>query len=128
MQAHADNPQLTKKENVMKFGMQGVLTAVEGKGEELANIMLQASRVVSSIDGCLLYIVQQSLTDDSKVLITEVWENKDAHQASLTDERVRELIMKAKPIIVGMEHHPAVFVGGHGVTFASIKTESQEAY
>ena len=107
----------------MKFGMQGVLTAVEGKGEELADIMLQASRVVSSIDGCLLYIVQQSLTDTSKILITEVWESKEAHQASLTDERVRELIMKAKPIIVSMQHHPAAFVGGHGVSFKEIKTE-----
>lgn len=103
----------------MKFGMQAVLTAAEGKGDELAEYMLQASRVVSSIDGCLLYIVQQSLTDASKVLISEVWESKEAHQASLNDERVRALITQAKPIIIGMEHHPAVFVGGHGVTFAT---------
>lgn len=107
----------------MKFGMHAVLTAAEGKGDELANTMLQASRVVSSIDGCLLYIVQQSLTDTTKILITEVWENKEAHQASLTDERVRALITKAKPIIAGMEHHPAAFVGGHGVSFEESKTE-----
>lgn len=99
----------------MKFGMQAVITAVEGKGNELADIMLQASHAVSTINGCLLYIVQQSLTDESKILITEVWENKEAHQASLTNEKVRELIGKAKPIIAGMEYHPASLVGGHGI-------------
>ena len=99
----------------MKFGMQAVITAVAGKGDELADIMLQASRAVSTVDGCVLYIVQTSLTDESKILITEVWESKEAHQASLTNEKIRELIGKAKPIIVSMEHHPAAFVGGHGL-------------
>src|SRR5690554_538865 len=64
---------------------------------------------------CELYIVQTSLTDESKILVTEVWESKEAHQGSLANEKVRELIGKAKPIIVGMEHHPAIFVGGHGL-------------
>lgn len=99
----------------MKFGMQAVLTAATGKGGELADVMLQASRTVSTLEGCELYVVQQSLTDESKILITEVWESKEAHQASLTNEKVRELIGKAKPIIVGMEHHPAKFLGGHGL-------------
>lgn len=99
----------------MKFGMQAVLTATEGKGDELADIMLQASHAVSNVNGCVLYIVQQSVTDESKILITEVWESKEAHQASLANQKVRELIGKAKPIIAGMEHHPASLVGGHGI-------------
>lgn len=112
---YADDQESMKKEESMKFGMQAVLTAAEGKGKELADIMLQASRAVSTLDGCELYIVQTSLTDESKILVTEVWESKEAHQGSLANEKVRELIGKAKPIIVGMEHHPAIFVGGHGL-------------
>jgi len=101
--------------NIMKFGMQAVIIAAEGKGDSLAHIMLQASEIVSTMDGCILYLVQQSLTDNSKVLITEVWANKEAHAASLSNESVRALIMKAKPIIVGMDHNPAKFIGGHGI-------------
>jgi quinol monooxygenase YgiN len=101
--------------NTMKFGMQAVIIAAQGKGDELAHIMLQASEVVSTMDGCILYVVQQSLTDNSKVLITEVWANKESHAASLTNENVRALIMKAKPIIIGMDHNPAKYIGGHGL-------------
>ncbi len=101
--------------NTMKFGMQAVIIAAQGKGDELAHIMLQASEVVSTMDGCILYLVQQSLTDNSKVLITEVWANKESHAASLTNENVRALIMKAKPIIIGMDHNPAKYIGGHGL-------------
>jgi quinol monooxygenase YgiN len=102
------------KEN-MKFGMQVVMTAQADKGDELASIMLKASTLVADMPGCVIYIVQQSLADDTKVLITEVWDNKDAHQASLSNLLVRELIMQAKPLIVGMEHHAALPLGGKGL-------------
>jgi len=98
----------------MKFGMQAVITSAQGKGDELAEIMLQASKIVAKMDGCILYLVQQSLTDNSKVLITEVWDNKEFHAASLTNKHIRALITKAKPIIIGMDHNPAKYVGGHG--------------
>lgn len=99
----------------MKFGMQAVITAAEGKGDELANIMLQASEAVSTMDGCILYLVQQSLSDTAKVLITEVWTNQEHHAASLSNENIRALIMKAKPMIIGMDHNPAKYIGGHGL-------------
>jgi quinol monooxygenase YgiN len=67
------------------------------------------------MDGCILYLVQQSLTDDSKVLITEVWDNKASHAMSLTNDNVKALIIQAKPIIVGMEHNPAKVIGSHGI-------------
>jgi quinol monooxygenase YgiN len=111
----ADQVNENQQGNTMKFGMQAVIIAAEGKGDELAHIMLQASEVVSTMDGCILYLVQQSLTDNSKVLITEVWANKEFHAASLTNENVRALIMKAKPIIIGMDHNPAKYIGGHGL-------------
>jgi quinol monooxygenase YgiN len=99
----------------MKFGIQAVIKAAEGKGDELASIMLQAANLLSTMDGCILYLVQQSLTDDSKVLITEVWDNKASHAMSLTNDNVKALINQAKPIIVGMEHNPAKVIGSHGI-------------
>ncbi len=99
----------------MKFGMQAVLTAAPNEGQVLAKIMLEASAVVASLQGCELYVVQQSLTDETQVLITEVWTSQEDHQASLSHELVRALIGKAKPIITGMEHHRAKCLGGHGL-------------
>lgn len=98
----------------MKFGMQAILTAVPNQGHALAKIMLEAASVVASVKGCERYIVQQSLTDEAKVLITEVWASQEDHQASLSNEQVRALIARAKPIIAAMEHHPAQFLGGYG--------------
>ena len=99
----------------MKFGMQAVLTSTPGKGTELAGIMLRASKAVSTMKGSELYLVQQSLTDENQILITELWSTKEDHQASLSNETVRALITEAKPIISAMSGNPAKFVGGHGV-------------
>jgi len=99
----------------IKFGMQAVFFAEKGKGDELADFMLDASKTVSKMDGCILYLVQQSLTDNSKVLVTELWESKEYHAASLANQTVRSIIMKAKPIIIGMDHNPAKYIGGHGL-------------
>ena len=40
----------------MKFGMQAVIIAAEGKGDELADIMLEASQTVAQMEGCILYL------------------------------------------------------------------------
>ncbi|WP_286263698.1 antibiotic biosynthesis monooxygenase family protein [Thalassotalea atypica] len=112
-----------QNDTTVKFGMQAVITATEGKGDELADIMHQASKAIAEIDGCILYLVQQSLTDPSKILITEVWINQASHAASLKNSEVRALIMKAKPIIIEMEHHFAKYIGDHGLYGASKSTE-----
>jgi quinol monooxygenase YgiN len=103
------------KTAMMKFGMQAVLTAQAGKGAELAELMLEASRLVSHLSGCEIYIVQRAIADADKILITEVWADQTSHQASLTDPAVRELIGRARPMIAGMEHQLATPVGGKGL-------------
>jgi quinol monooxygenase YgiN len=100
---------------MMKFGMQAVLTAQTGKGTELAELMLEASRLVGHLSGCEIYIVQRAISDADKILITEVWADQTSHQASLTDPAVRELIGRARPIIAGMEHQLATPLGGKGL-------------
>jgi len=107
----------TKKEEkeIMNFGMQVVMTAQPGKGNELASIMLKASELVSKMKGCKIYIVQVALDDSDKILITEVWESREDQQASLVNPEVRDLITTAKPIIVNMEYVQANTVGGKGL-------------
>jgi quinol monooxygenase YgiN len=99
----------------MEFGMQAVLTAHAGQGAELAELMLEASRLVGHLSGCKIYIVQRAITDVDKILITEVWADQASHQASLQDPAIRELIGRARPLIAGMEHLPATPLGGKGL-------------
>lgn len=113
--AHAAEPVVEPQAGGSRFGMQSLITAVEGKGDELAGILLQASQAVAALDGCQLYIVQRSVSDESQLLITEVWRDQASHQASLNDQSVRDLIDRARPIIAGMEGRPALFLGGHGL-------------
>jgi quinol monooxygenase YgiN len=99
----------------MKFGMQVVMTAQAGKGEELAQIMLNASNAVSTLKGCEIYIVQVAANDSDKILIAEVWASQKDQQASLANQEVRDLISQARPLIAVREHIPAKPLGGKGL-------------
>jgi quinol monooxygenase YgiN len=53
--------------------------------------------------------------DADAVWVTEVWTSPEAHQASLEDEAVRELITQARPLIAGLgERFQLSPVGGKG--------------
>ncbi|TQV82642.1 antibiotic biosynthesis monooxygenase [Exilibacterium tricleocarpae] len=105
----------TKIGENMDFGMQVVMTATPGNGEELAKIMLKASELVASLKGCKLYIVQLSTSEKDSVLITEIWGSKEDHQASLAVPGIQSLISTARPLISGMTHQTGKLLGGHGL-------------
>jgi len=105
----------SKKGKNMSFGMHVVMTAIPEKGEELGSLMLEASKLVSSLKGCKLYVVQLSSSEKDAVLITEVWDSKEDHKASLSLPAIQELIGKARPLISGMVHHAGNPLGGHGI-------------
>jgi quinol monooxygenase YgiN len=84
-----------------KYGLHGKLQATAGNGEKLANILAQASQLVSTAPGCHLYLVSRDLQSPDSIWITEVWESKDDHDQSLLIPGVRELIGQAMPILDG---------------------------
>ena len=100
-----------------KYGLHGKLTAKEGYGEKLAAILLDASNLVSSAKGCMLYFVSKDKTDNDSVWITEVWDSKEDHDNSLDVEGVRELISQAMPILDGKPEkgQELEILGGKGV-------------
>ena len=63
--------------------------------------MLEASKRVSTAKGCKLYVIGKDENDENSVYVTEIWDSKDDHNNSLKVEGVRELIMKAMPILDG---------------------------
>lgn len=98
------------------YGLIGKMTAVPGQRDALIAILLEG---VSGMPGCLSYVVARDPTDPDAIWITEVWDSKDSHEASLSLPAVREAISRGRPLIAGfsdnVETEP---VGGHGLTEA----------
>jgi quinol monooxygenase YgiN len=99
------------------FGMSGKLVAQASKREALVEILLRAAEIVGQMPACRQYMVSEDLADETGIWVVEVWDDKEAHDASLTDGRVRALIAEAMPLIGEAPGSGATFrvVGGHGV-------------
>jgi quinol monooxygenase YgiN len=96
----------------MKFGMQAVITTHAGKGDELAELLVEAAAILQSNDECEVYLIQVAINEPDKIYISEVWSNEQAHKASLTNPAVRAVITRAMPFIAQMEAKPTRSKGG----------------
>ncbi|MBC8033261.1 MAG: antibiotic biosynthesis monooxygenase [Chitinophagaceae bacterium] len=85
-----------------KYGLHGKLTAKAGNREKLAQILLEAARLLSETKGCQLYVIGIDDNDEEAVWVTEVWDTKEDHENSLKVESTRALIAQAIPILDGM--------------------------
>jgi quinol monooxygenase YgiN len=82
------------------YGLIGKATCVAGKRDEFIGILLEG---VASMPGCLSYVVARDPTDADAIWITEVWDSKASHEASLSLPVVRAAIERAMPLIAGFE-------------------------
>lgn len=100
-----------------KYFLHGKLAAKQGKGKELANILIEASKLVSTAKGCNLYVVGLDENNADHVFVTEIWDAKEDHDNSLNVAGVRELIMKAMPILDGQptKGQELKIIGGAGI-------------
>jgi quinol monooxygenase YgiN len=83
------------------YGRIGKISAVSGQRDALAAILLEATR---DMPGCLSYVVASDSSDPDALWVTEVWDHRDHHAASLTLPRVREAISKGRPLIAGFSN------------------------
>ena len=98
------------------YGMYGKLTVQRGKRDQLIEIMSRAAKVVGTLTGCRLYVINLDPDDEMSIGIYEVWDDREAHDASLNDERVKSLIAEARPLLGGPpEGVELQVVGGHGI-------------
>lgn len=101
----------------MKYGVNGYIKASPGKGKELLNYLLEAANEMEHVVGCYCYIVGINDEEPDNVFIYEVWEDEDAHKASLEIPVFQELIMKARPIIADLVSYPTLTIhGGKGIS------------
>ncbi|HET7565830.1 MAG TPA: putative quinol monooxygenase [Gemmatimonadaceae bacterium] len=96
------------------YGLIGKMTAAPGKRDALIAILIEAS---AGMPGCLSYIVAADATDANAIWVTEVWDSKASHDASLSLPSVKNAITKGKPLIAGFgERFVTTPMGGHGLT------------
>jgi quinol monooxygenase YgiN len=99
-----------------RFGLHGKLIAHPGQRDALAQILLQAAKLVSPLPGCEIYFVSKDETDTNAIYVTEVWTTEAAHKASLQMPEVRALIEKGRPMVASFgESTRLVPIGGHGL-------------
>ncbi|WP_129778700.1 putative quinol monooxygenase [Peristeroidobacter soli] len=95
------------------FGLIGKMIAAPGQREALIAILLDG---IAGMPGCLSYVVARDVTDEHAIWVTEVWDSKDSHAASLQLPSVRAAIAKGKPLIAGFGDYVATEpVGGVGL-------------
>jgi quinol monooxygenase YgiN len=82
------------------FGTIGRIKAVAGKRDALAAILASGS---DEMPGCISYVVAEDLADADALWVTEIWESKEAHQASLSLPVVRDAIARGRPLIAGFD-------------------------
>lgn len=105
------------QENMNKYLLHGKFTAKTGQADELANILIEASKLVSTAKGCKLYVVSKDEKDQNSIYVTEIWDSKEDHDNSLQIKGVRALIMKAMPLLDGQPEkgQELELLGGTGI-------------
>ena len=95
------------------YGLIGKMTAAPGKRDELISILLEG---VARMPGCLSYIVAKDASDADAIWITEAWDSKASHEASLSLPSVKEAIARGRPLIAGFSDRVVTTpVGGTGL-------------
>jgi quinol monooxygenase YgiN len=94
-------------------GLIGKMTAAPGQRDALIAILLEG---VADMPGCLSYVVATDANDADAIWITEVWDSKASHAASLQLPAVRAAIARGRPLIAGFGDGVVTTpVGGHGL-------------
>jgi quinol monooxygenase YgiN len=96
------------------YGLISKIVAQPDRRDELVKILLEG--VGGSLPGCLSYVVATDPADANSIWVTEVWQSRQAHAASLSAPAINEAMIKGRPLIASFvriaETTPA---GGLGV-------------
>jgi quinol monooxygenase YgiN len=96
------------------YGLIGKMTALPGKRDALIAVLLEG---IDAMPGCLSYIVAEDPADPNAIWVTEVWDKKASHEASLSLPVVKEAIRKGKPLIATFDQSTTITpVGGVGLS------------
>jgi quinol monooxygenase YgiN len=95
------------------FGLIGRMKTVAGQRDALVSILLDGT---TAMPGCRSYVIANDPGDLDAIWITEVWDSRESHVASLKLPAVQQAIAKGRPLIAGFaERFETEPVGGYGI-------------
>jgi quinol monooxygenase YgiN len=94
------------------YGLHVRIEAAPGRGDELEALLLQAAAGLEATPGCLVYVVSRAPEPSDVVYVTELWESRQAHDASLQDPAVREAVAQGRPLIASFASEELRPAGG----------------
>jgi len=97
------------------YGYLGSMRTKAGHRDAVVSLLLRGSDGLREA-GCDLYLVSVSNTDQDVIWVTEVWQSKEQHDASLRLPEVQAAISEAMPLLTGeFTSQELTVVGGLGV-------------
>ena len=95
------------------YGLIGKMVATPGNRDTLAGIILGGT---GAMPGCMSYVVARDPRETDALWITEVWDNKESHAASLALPEVKAAIAVGRPLIAGFSNRVETMpIGGFGL-------------
>jgi quinol monooxygenase YgiN len=105
-----------EKEAEMKatYGFRATMTARLGKGDELIDLLLSATKEGSGASGhCVLYRVGRSASNGDVVHVTEGWTTQEAHAENFASDQAKAFVARIVPLLGGEpQYQDEVPVGG----------------
>jgi quinol monooxygenase YgiN len=92
----------------------GKATAREGRGPELAEILLAAAAELEDDPGCQLYLINRQAGQPDLIWVTELWRDQAALDASLERIRGSEGVSAAMALVEDWEMVELELLGGKG--------------
>ena len=76
------------------------LTVLPGRRDDMIGILKKSA---AGMPGCFSYVVAKDSLDEDVLWVTEIWDNIDSHDASLSLPAVRNAVPHAKAIVAKFE-------------------------
>src|SRR5690348_7557298 len=85
---------------LMAYGYLNAITTRPGHRDEVVKILLGGADGLRGA-GCLLYVVGVDDSDEVTIRVSEVWQSREHHDASLRLPETRAAIAAAMPMLTG---------------------------
>ena len=92
----------------------GKAKAREGRGPELAELLLAAAAELEGDPGCLLYLINRQAGEPDLIWVTELWRSQADLDASLERIRGSESVAAAMALVEDWEMVELELLGGKG--------------
>jgi quinol monooxygenase YgiN len=95
----------------VNHGFHATMTAQPGRGDELAEFLLNAPSLPN--EDCVVFLVSRSASDPDIVHVTEGWTSQEAHTRFFATEQAQALVATLQPLLAGdSQYIDQVPVGG----------------